>query len=458
MVDRVADNPETSSCTALTSVVGRVDADPFDVIHSVHLPVRFAWSEPGDACTMVAGCGTGARIMSERGRRLEDLRRRGTRILSEGEVIAPDGASVPDRAFPRWFGGISFPGRPDASDLWKPLGSASFLIPSIQVTNGEDGTWVSVTTRDGAVSDLKRRFSAIRERVDRRSDRTVRNKRAPELRRIAQEPADPDAWRERVETVLEAIEGGSLQKAVLAQRRTLAMRDELSPGTLLRRLFDARSSSYRFLLARGGRVFIGRSPECLVRKQGRSVRSESVGGTAEAGASEEEKRAFAEQLRDNRKDQREHSFVVRSIRDRLAPYCDEIKEGTQTVRVQSNVQHLCTPINATLADDRHVLELVDTLHPTAAVGGVPRDRALEMIRDLEPFERGLYSGPVGWFDREGDGCFAVGIRSGVQRGDQVHLYAGAGIVEGSQPDREWEEVQWKFETMTDLLADQSDSV
>jgi isochorismate synthase EntC len=113
----------------------------------------------------------------------------------------------------------------------------------------------------------------------------------------------------------------------------------------------------------------------------------------------------------------------------------------------ANVQHLHTPIEAHTDEPRHVLELVELLHPTAATAGLPREAALCLIRDQEPFSRGWYAGPIGWIDAEGGGEFAVALRSGLLREDVATLYAGCGIVQGSQPEREWTESEIKLEAM-----------
>jgi menaquinone-specific isochorismate synthase len=121
------------------------------------------------------------------------------------------------------------------------------------------------------------------------------------------------------------------------------------------------------------------------------------------------------------------------------------------VKRLATVQHLWTPVTATLSENEHVLSLVEALHPTPAVGGLPPEKALETIRDTEPFDRGWYAAPVGWIDAAGYGTFAVALRSAVARGDVATLFAGVGVVEDSDPDREWDEVQLKYRALLDEL-------
>jgi menaquinone-specific isochorismate synthase len=125
--------------------------------------------------------------------------------------------------------------------------------------------------------------------------------------------------------------------------------------------------------------------------------------------------------------------------------------GEQTIRKLATIQHLRTPIEARLDADEHVLSVVETLHPTPAVGGIPLEVALEAIRDFEPFDRGWYASPVGWFDATGDGEFAVAIRSAIGDGDSVTMFGGNGIVADSDPAEEWDEVLPKFRPVLDEL-------
>jgi menaquinone-specific isochorismate synthase len=129
-----------------------------------------------------------------------------------------------------------------------------------------------------------------------------------------------------------------------------------------------------------------------------------------------------------------------------------VETDERTIRKLANVQHLRTPIRATLSEERHVLDLVEALHPTPAVGGLPPELALETIRETEVFDRGWYAAPVGWIDGDGDGSFAVAIRSALARERTATLFAGAGIVDDSDPDEEWDELQLKYRPILDELA------
>ena len=156
------------------------------------------------------------------------------------------------------------------------------------------------------------------------------------------------------------------------------------------------------------------------------------------------------------KGRREHGHVVASIRRHLAELgIGTADPGQPGVLVLPNVQHLQTPIEAELPPNVHILDLVEALHPTPAVGGTPREAAIPDIVEWEPFPRGLFAGITGWFDTRGNGEFAVGIRSALARGNEARLYAGAGIVEGSRADHEHRETSLKMQALLNCIRGQA---
>jgi menaquinone-specific isochorismate synthase len=198
-------------------------------------------------------------------------------------------------------------------------------------------------------------------------------------------------------------------------------------------------------------VFLGASPERLVDKRGLAVASDALAGSAPRRGEGDARAAAA--LLESDKDYREHRVVVEAVEGALAPYAARVKvPAAPVVRTLRNVHHLWTPITATLARPVHVLDLVRSLHPTPAVCGTPRDAAFRWISTYEPESRGWCAGAVGWFDAEGDGSFAVAIRSGVLAERRAWLYAGCGVVEGSDASLEYAEAVVKLAPMLAALG------
>ena len=223
---------------------------------------------------------------------------------------------------------------------------------------------------------------------------------------------------------------------------------------VLRRLRAANPSATIIAVATPGHCFLGATPERLVRLAGRDVEVTCLAGSIARGATESEDEQLASTLLSSAKDRTEHEVVVRSTQAALATVCSEVirAPGTPRVARSRSVQHLATPLRGRLANGGCVLDLVDRLHPTPAVGGFPRDVALSAIREREGIDRGWYAGPSAGSTGPGDGEFAVAIRSALLAGREATLYAGSGIVADSDPEAEYAETCLKLEPMLAALG------
>jgi menaquinone-specific isochorismate synthase len=261
----------------------------------------------------------------------------------------------------------------------------------------------------------------------------------------AKEHPDKEEWTANVRRVLGAIGAGHVRKVVLAREVVLEADKPFDRRALLERL--GRSHPTCFTYAAGG--FVGASPELLVRRAGDEVESCPMAGTVARGSTPSEDEALVDALSHSPKDAEEHSLLVDAVLDALAPLCAEAPEAAaaEVVRLPT-VSHLATRVRGRLAGPApSVLSLVGKLHPTPAVGGLPRPAALAAIATLEGFDRGLYAGPVGWVDARGEGEWAVALRGAELDGSRARLVAGAGIVAGSDPDAEWAETEAKLQAM-----------
>ncbi|MDT8275278.1 isochorismate synthase [Roseomonas mucosa] len=263
-----------------------------------------------------------------------------------------------------------------------------------------------------------------------------------------------------VSRALEAMAAEPALAKLVLSRRLLATADrDIDPEALLRRL-DTDPAVTAFLVplppAGGGtpRLLAGATPELLVARRGRAVLSHPLAGSARREADPAADRAAAEALGRSGKDRREHALVAEFILDMLGPHCRNLAapEGT-TVTATRSMWHLGTRIEGELKDpDTSAADLAALLHPTPAVCGVPRDRAAERIQALEGHDRDFYAGAVGWCDRDGDGAWHVSIRCAEIAGNRARLYAGAGIVPGSDPEAEARETAAKFRAMLNALG------
>ena len=361
----------------------------------------------------------------------------------------------PHIARPRLFGGVSFFEAETLSPPWSAFEPAAFVLPAQQVVLDEDRTVL-------AGIDVDR---AELEGTARTLQRAARGgKRAP----AEQDPGDgrtagpatlrtdPETWQSRVERVTERIQRGDLEKAVLAAAADLPLESPLDLGRVLGALGTRYPECYRFAFRASGTAdpaatFFGASPEQLIGKRGLQIETEALAGTVRRGNSEDTDRERIRHLETDDTIAAEHAVVATRICDQLADLGPDVTGGDREVHSLANVHHLRTPIDATLAEPTHVLDLVKLLHPTPALGGHPADAAHDLIADVEPTARGWYGAPVGWFDAAGDGTFAVGIRSAVAQDGTATLFAGNGIVAGSDPKTEYTELDAKFEPIREVL-------
>ncbi|HTB81637.1 MAG TPA: isochorismate synthase [Opitutaceae bacterium] len=264
---------------------------------------------------------------------------------------------------------------------------------------------------------------------------------------------EPGDYPTAVRRGLECIAAGELQKIVLARAKDLAATQPLHPLRVLNGLRQLFADCYAFSVANGrGQSFIGASPERLLRVRENALLTEALAGSVRRGATASDDAALASALLHSDKDRREHRLVLDSIVRRLSPLGLKLEfaEKPGLLRL-ANVQHLHTPVRAVLPAGVRLLDALARLHPTPAVGGSPRERAMARLREFEGFSRGLYAGALGWLDARGDGEFFVGLRSALIDGAGARLYAGAGIVAGSSPEKEFAETELKFKAMQDAL-------
>lgn len=260
-------------------------------------------------------------------------------------------------------------------------------------------------------------------------------------------------FKQAVERALSSIAQHQLDKIVLAKTLDIKASKPFSLINSLQNLRDRYPSCYIFSASCGnGETFIGASPERLVAVQDQQLKTEALAGSAPRGTTKEADQLFAAQLIKSDKEAREHQLVIDFITQRLATL--DIQPQLQEPRLLRlpNIQHRHTPITAQMPIQRHILDVVGSLHPTPAVAGLPREIACQHIPDYEDFDRGLYAAPIGWVDTQGNGEFAVGIRSALLKGNAARLFAGAGIVAGSDPEKELSEVQLKLQALLEALV------
>lgn len=328
-------------------------------------------------------------------------------------------------------------------ELFDAFPRLRFMLPEIVLIQTDAGSYLQVNSLSPVYQGRVRRFLKQAASAPARTRRTIPHRIEPDSR---------EDWRRAVGEALAAIDAGVVGKVVLSRRQKLVADEPFSSKDLLVNLIDGDARGTVLLYRYADVFFCGCTPELLVRKDGARVSSMCLAGTCPAGADEQERRRLADELMADGKNRAEHDCVVRHVREVFRRVCFDVDvPQTPGIMPLTHVQHLHTPAAAQVLDGVSLWELMGDLHPTPAVSGTPVGEARMLIRRIERYNRAFFAGACGYIDAAGDGEFSVGLRTGVFDGETGWLYAGCGIVAGSDADAEYDEIGLKLKTILDAF-------
>jgi menaquinone-specific isochorismate synthase len=398
-----------------------IDDPGEDFLAQVPEPAAVAWVRQAAG---MAGWGEAARVTLPAGADRFTAAEKWLREVS-------DGADIDDRVRRRGSGLVAFGTFTfdDASD-----GSVLIVPRAILGRDGTGNAWMTTITPEGERPWAPGPF-----------DRPV----PPGDLRWHDGSLSAPEWEQAVgEAVRRITHSPDLHKVVLARDLYASADIPIDPRALLRWLAPRYPGCFTF--ACDG--LVGATPEPLIRKDGWEVTSLVLAGTRPRGATQAEDSELARALLGSAKENEEHEYAAASLRDTLSPHCSAMYVAPRPELIRlPNVQHLGTRVHGTLSTQRSALSLVAAVHPTAAVGGTPTDAAVEVIRELESMDRERYAGPVGWVDADGNGEWCIALRCAQLDGNRARLFAGCGIVAGSDPAAELAETESKLRPMRSAL-------
>ncbi len=409
---------------------------------------RLFWSRPADGLA-VAGLGSAWSHAATSANRFAEAAAAWRNLLTDAAIFAD-----PRLPFsgPMAAAGFAFDPLRSSSGQWDGFADALLLLPRLTLATDGERTSLTVNGLVGPkTSSIALHLSAAR----RLRDLLGRPWHPPRIGAGLQldDALPPGVWRSMVADAITELRSGHLEKVVLAREVRAQAPSPFDPAATLDALRRDYPETFVFAIARGGRTFLGASPERLVSLHHRHVAASALAGSAPRGSNPADDAALGHELLMSAKDRAEHAVVVRMIRQALSTLCTEVVAPDEpTLMRLRNVQHLFTPIQANTAASTTVLDLVEQLHPTPALGGQPREHAMAWIRAREGLDRGWYGAPVGWIDAQGQGEFAVAIRSALVGYREASLFAGAGIVAASDPEREERETRIKLRAMLGALG------
>ena len=464
------------------------DLDPSAVVCASRRPGEswFLLEQPERGARALAALGEAACLTATGPERFATVADRWRALAAAAVGDPPEDPSDPGSTSdgPIALGGFAFAAEGGADLAWSGFAPASLIVPEVALTRRQSATalrrdrgarpgtvggeQMSVGGGPGGSVDVRMTLCALAapddtpEQLLSRLERRVGELRVEPLALLDPAPTGryriasampPEHYEAAVARAVELIGKGQLEKVVLAREvRVHAPRDH-DPAALFGVLREGFPSCTVFCVGRDDAAFVAASPELLVRREGHRVSALALAGSMRRSADPAVDDHLGEQLMHSEKDREEHAIVIRRIERALRQHALWTAAPPEPALVKvANIQHLGTPIRAQLAQPLDVIELLELMHPTPAVGGEPLERARPLIPALEGLDRGWYAGPVGWADATGDGEFCVALRCALLRGRVARCYAGVGVVRDSDPASELAETEVKLAALLPLLA------
>ncbi len=429
--------------------------DPFDpvVFYKQSTPntegKRFFWKSANEDFYLV---GVGATLLfsnlAEKNR-FDEIHQFWKDIVQNATI---EGSSIIGTG-PLLFGGFSFDPDTAKEQEWSDFGDTFFYLPKYMLTivNGQHFLTFN-QIMDPAGENKTSLYKHIEEYMNdllaRQSTVAVEQVSITSCTEIGQAE-----WVKAVEEIVNLLKSTDIKKVVLARKMIIEFSKSPSIATVLEQLRRNQPGSFTFALESGSSCFLGASPERLVKKTGEEVLSTCLAGSAPRSKDPGEDEWLGKNLLNDAKNRYEHQLVVNMIKNALNPICTNLIVPEEPILMKTPaIQHLYTPITGKAKAGQSIFKMVERLHPTPALGGVPTIEALKIIREKEKMDRGLYAGPIGWTDFRGNGEFIVGIRSGLIQNNNAILYAGCGLVPDSNPQDELIETRIKFRPMLHALG------
>ncbi|PLS01976.1 isochorismate synthase [Neobacillus cucumis] len=410
---------------------------------------RFFWKDPASEMVLI-GLGISKQIQSDQAAdRFFHVEKEWRSFLKDSFIF---NQYKVDGVGPLMFGGFSFDPFKEKTELWSKFADSLFHIPKflLSIVHGE--TYLTTNIIFTSNDDISLYSKIMEERNQLLlSLRNQINLKTPLINSKVE--VFPERWKQTVEGVVKELTKGPLKKVVLARELRLVFTSQVEAEAVLESLYQQQPASYIFAFESHGDCFIGASPERLIKKQGPEVYSTCLAGSISRGKTEEEDQILGQTLLTDQKNLIEHGFVVEMIKEALEQSCEEVilPKKPQLMKMR-DIQHLYTPVIGKCGPNTSLLLLVEKLHPTPALGGLPQNLAVEKIREVEVLDRGLFGGPLGWVDYQQNGEFAVAIRSGLIQGKEASLFAGCGVVSDSKSEEEYLETALKFRPMLRALG------
>jgi menaquinone-specific isochorismate synthase len=417
----------------------------FSAGKKVPFQTRCFWSNPTND-TIIVGLGESYSISVNQSTEHFKIVEEKWRNLIQNQIIIDN--NLPYSAGPILMGGFSFDPLKQRTSLWDHFDDAKFVLPTIMLSVYKGRTFLTrnIICEPTGASSTEISLEQVKLLFEEEN-------RFQHTTSFTKEEIEPVEWMESVRDAAKKVRSGEVEKVVLAREIKLHFENEIQASHVLARLKEEQPMSYLFAIEYGESCFIGASPERLIKKKGEEFLTTCLAGSIRRGKTTSEDEKLEAELLGDSKNLHEHDVVVQMIKKAMENSCTSISAPSHPgILKMRDIQHLYTPVKGIAKQNISLLTMVDRLHPTPALGGQPKQKAIEIIRELEILDRGWYGSPVGWLDSNDNGEFAVAIRSGLLNEEKASLFAGCGIVGDSEPESEYKETMIKFTPMLSALG------
>jgi menaquinone-specific isochorismate synthase len=343
-----------------------------------------------------------------------------------------------------------------SEDEWEDFKDSDWFVPEFLIvkTNGEKRVYYNFTAKNISVNKLVENFMKKLKVLEEFHSENPSSK----IKIISSKglsPKDKKKWKQLADDSIHKLSGQEISKIVLARRVELTLSSQLNWESVKKYLSENYPDCSIFFYHKSDSTFFGASPERLAKFERGKIAVDVLAGSIARGASEVDDTFFERQMLASTKLQHEHDLVIHQLKKSLSKFVTKINVEKIPFKKLKNIQHLHTVLKTELLPDKSIFEIIDSIFPTAAVCGEPKDKAMALLKKIEDYNRGFYSGIIGWLNLKNEGDFVVGIRSAILHRNNLFAYAGCGIVAGSDPADEYHETEMKLKAILNYFDEQN---
>ncbi len=365
--------------------------------------------------------------------------------------------SLPDKKIPLFLGGMKFSSEHNEDD-WQDYNDSTWFVPELMIFHKQSLNYLffNFLIQNSSKELAAKKFRIKLEKLFKLNGSQVKTPSPVILKSYGDSPKDKKKWKQLVSESLGKISENQFEKVVLSRKVELQLSNEPDMKLVIENLRKDNPNCYIFLYHHGKSSFFGATPEMLAKFSNGCIEVDALAGSAHRGKTEDEDTQIEKALLRDDKNLTEHNYVIEHIRNTVSSLTEDFKiESRYSIKKLANIQHIWSRITARLSNKSSMMSILKELYPTPAICGFPKEASFHLIKKVEGYKRGLYSGIIGWFNFDDEGEFAVALRSALLTSNKLVAFAGGGIVQNSDPEAEYKETELKLKTIMSLFKNEN---